>query len=120
MKFSDAKWNDIKIEMRQLMVEVAKSGQTITYSELCAMLKTAYVHFHSPMLTRLLMEIGSEEAQAGRPILPAVVVGKQSGMPGAGYFKSDDERSELEAADPKAYWEADLQRLFDYWSKHDS
>jgi hypothetical protein len=117
-KFSEAKWNDIKNEMRQIMVELAKSGQTISYSELCAMLKTAYLHYHSPMLTTLLIEIGSEEAQAGRPILPAVVVGKQSGIPGLGYFKVAI--GEAEIADPQAHWQNDLQQLFDYWSKHES
>jgi hypothetical protein len=117
MKFSDARWNDIKTEMRQIMIEVAKSRQVITYAELCATLKTAYLHYHSPLLTRLLIEIGGEEFEAGRPILPAVVVSKQSGIPGAGYFKV--ERDELEISDPRAYWEADLQRLFDYWSAHD-
>jgi hypothetical protein len=120
MKFSDAKWHDIKTEMRQIMVEVAKSGRTISYSDLCAMLKTAYVHYHSPMLTRLLIDIGSAEVHAGRPPLPAVVVSKTSGIPGAGYFKIDSEQDETTLPDPKAYWEADLQRVFDYWSSHDS
>ena len=119
MKFSDAKWNDLKTEMRQIMVAVAKSGQTISYSELCDSLKTAYVHYHSPMLVRLLNEIGSAEVQAGRPPLPAVVVSKTSRIPGAGYFMIDGGRDEAEMVDPKAYWEADLQRVFDYWSNHD-
>jgi hypothetical protein len=117
MKLSDARWNDLKIEMRQIMIEVAKSRQVITYAELCASLKTAYLHYHSQILTRLLIEIGSEEFQAGRPILPAVVVSKQSGIPGAGYFKV--ERDQPEISDPKAHWEADLQRLYHYWSSHD-
>lgn len=120
MKFADAKWEDIKAEMRAIMVEVAKSGQIITYSELCALLKTAYLHYHSPLLTQLLIEIGSAEARAGRPVLPAVVVGKQSGMPGAGYFKVDAERGENEITDPKAAWEADLQRVFEYWSQNET
>jgi hypothetical protein len=115
--FSAAKWSEIKAEMRQIMIEVARNRQTITYSELCAMLKTTYLHYHSPALTQLLVEIGTEEAKAGRPVLPAVVVGKQSGMPGAGYFKADIEEAEIN--NPKAAWEADLQRLYTYWSPHD-
>jgi hypothetical protein len=119
-KFADVQWNDIRAEMRAIMIEVAKSGQTITYSELCALLKTAYLHYHSPLLTQLLIEIGSAEARAGRPVLPAVVVGKQSGMPGAGYFKVDSAGEDSEITDPKARWEADLQRVFEYWSKNES
>ena len=91
MKLNDAKWSDLKSEMRQIMIDVAHAGQTISYSELCVSLKTAYLHHRSPMLTQLLIEIGTAEARAGRPPLPAVVVAKQSGMPGGGYFKIDRE-----------------------------
>jgi hypothetical protein len=118
-KLAGAKWATLRAEMRQIMVETARRGQLITYSELCATLKTAYLHFRSPALVRLLIEIGSEEVKAGRPVLPAVVVSKQSGMPGAGYFKISGEPGDLEgSADPQATWEADLQRVYEYWSKH--
>lgn len=106
--------------MRQIMIQVAKSERVISYSELCAMLKSAYIHFHSPFLTRLLIEIGQEEHEAGRPILPAVVVSKTSGIPGAGYFKSGDGETDESTDDPKVLWQADLERLFDYWSEHES
>ncbi len=107
--------------MRQVMINVAKSERLITYSELCAMLKTAYIHFHSPFLTGLLIDIGREEHEAGRPILPAVVVSKTSGIPGAGYFKAGEGEDTSESTDdPKALWQADLERLYEYWSKHES
>ncbi len=82
-------------------------------------LKTAYLHYHSPQIVKLLDEIGMAEHEAGRPILPAVVVGKQSGIPGAGYFRIAGEGHESEGSfDPKVNWEADLQAVFDYWSTH--
>lgn len=110
--------------MRQTMIEVARHQRTITYSELCAQLTTAYLHHRAPALTQLLIEIGAQEAKAGRPVLPAVVVAKASGMPGGGYFKSEPSpltplpHGEGNTSDPKAIWEADLQRVFEYWSKH--
>jgi hypothetical protein len=116
---AEAQWRTLRDEMRQVMVETARRGQLITYSELCASLKTAYLHYHSPQIVKLLDEIGMIEHQAGRPILPAVVVGKQSGIPGAGYFRIAGEGHEGEGSfDPKANWEADLQTVFDYWSTH--
>ncbi len=116
---AEAKWSALRDEMRQIMVDMARQGQLITYSELCAALKTSYLHYHSPQIVRLLDEIGAIERDAGRPILPAVVVGKQSGIPGAGYFKIAGERPQAEGSvDPKAMWEADLQVVFDYWSTH--
>ncbi len=123
---SKAQWSALRSEMRQIMIEVARNRQTIAYSELCAQLTTAYLHHRAPALTQLLIEIGAQEAEAGRPVLPAVVVAKASGMPGGGYFKADTgkaspltPRNEVEGSnDPKALWEADLQRVFEYWSKH--
>ncbi|MEZ4669073.1 MAG: hypothetical protein R3E39_14295 [Anaerolineae bacterium] len=116
---ADAKWSALREEMRQIMVETARRGQLITYSELCAALKTAYLHYHSPILVRLLTEVGRSEVQAGRPVLPAVVVGKQSGIPGPGYFKVGEGDAEAEGhVEPKAMWEADLEQVFEYWSKH--
>lgn len=116
---AETQWTALRDEMRQLMIETARRGQLITYSELCAELKTAYLHYHSPQIVRLLDEIGAIEHEAGRPTLPAVVVGKQSGIPGAGYFRIAGERPDAEgSADPKAMWEADLQVVFEYWSSH--
>ena len=116
---AEAQWRELREEMRQVMIETARRGQLITYSEMCALLKTAYLHYHSPQIVKLLDEIGFIEREAGRPILPAVVVGKQSGIPGAGYFRLAGEGHESENGfDPKVNWEADLQAVFDYWSSH--
>ncbi len=117
---AEAQWHLLRDEMREVMVETARQGQLITYSEMCIQLKTAYLHYHSPQIVKLLDEIGAIEHDAGRPILPAVVVGKQSGIPGAGYFRlAGVEHSNTEGAvDPKANWEADLAAVFDYWSTH--
>lgn len=113
-KLAEARWQDLKAEARQIMIDLARAGQVVTYSELCAMLTTAYIHYHSPLLVRLLDEIGVAEVQAGRPVLPALVVAKQTGIPGAGFFKIDSGEA---IDDPKAYWQRELERVFDYWSK---
>ncbi len=114
-KLAEAKWSAIKAEMREVLVEMARRGQIVTYSELCALLKTAYIHYHSPMLVKLLTEIGTTEAAAGRPMLPALVVAKGSRMPGPGFFKID---SGEEIADPQAYWQEQLDKVFEYWGRH--
>jgi hypothetical protein len=111
----DGKWQDVKTEIRHIIIEMAKAGQLITYSELTGMLQTAYVHYHSHVLTRLLVDIGSEEAAAGRPLLPALVIAKQSGRPGPGYFKLAP--GEARVGDPIVEWEAEVQRVYAYWSQ---
>ena len=117
--FVEAQWVALREEMRELMVDTARRGQLITYSELCALLKTAYLHYHSPQIVKLLDEIGRSEREAGRPILPAVVVGKHSGIPGACYFRiAGDVHDGEGSVDPKVNWEVDLQAVFEYWSTH--
>jgi hypothetical protein len=111
----DTQWNEVKAEIRQIIIDTAKARQLITYSELTRMLQTAYVHYHSHVLTRLLIDIGSEEHAAGRPILPALVVAKQTGRPGPGYFKLAP--GETEISDPIEEWEQEVQRVYQYWSQ---
>lgn len=111
----DVKWQEVKTEIRDIVIETAKARQLIAYSELTGMLQTAYVHYHSHVLTRLLIDIGSEEAAAGRPLLPALVIAKQTGRPGPGYFKLAP--GEAHTGDPIAEWEAEVQRVYSYWSQ---
>jgi hypothetical protein len=115
-KLIDVNWKAVQAEMRQLIIEAAKARQLITYSELSRMLQTAYVHYHSHVMTRLLIDIGSEEAKAGRPTLPALVIAKQTGRPGPGYFRLAPGGEET--TDPIREWEEEVQRVYDYWSKH--
>jgi hypothetical protein len=70
------------------------------------------------VLVKLLTDIGTAEVEAGRPILPALVVTKQTGLPGAGYFKIRDERGVSDDADPESSWSAEVTRVHDYWSSH--
>lgn len=115
VRLTDALWETLRAEMREIMIAAAQSARTLTYSELCLALTTATLHYHSPLLTRLLVEIGEEEMRAGRPVLPAVVVSKQTGMPGAGYFKVG--AGDQVIGDPETRWREDLERVFDYWSR---
>src|SRR4030095_7516358 len=114
-KLADTQWDAVQAEIRQLIIETAKAKQLITYSELTGMLQTAYVHYHSHVLTRMLINIGSAEQSARRPILPALVISKQSGRPGPGYFKLAP--GEAEVDDPVREWEQEVQRVYNYWSR---
>ncbi len=111
------KWDAVRAEMREIMIGAALAQRTLTYAELCAAVRSAHLHYHSPLLTRLLVEIGTAESEAGRPMLPAVVVTKQTGMPGAGFFlRENDEPIE----NPDVYWRDALEQVYSYWSEHDT
>lgn len=116
-RFAQARWEAVKEEIRHILIEVARARQVITYAELTAMLQTAYVHYHSHLLARLLVEIGWEEMDAGRPVLPALVVTKQTGLPGHGFFKLAAERG-YDISEPEAFWANAVKQVHGYWSDH--
>ncbi len=116
-QLSQANWAEVRAEIRQLLVNVARAKQVITYSELTSMLQTAYLHYHSNILARLLVDIGAEEVQAGRGVLPALVVTKQTGLPGHGFFKLAAERG-YDISDREEFWRVAVKQVHDYWSDH--
>ena len=70
--------------LREKLIEVAKRKRTILYSEVAPVVK---LQAHDFTLFRILDDINRHEHEAGRPLLTAVVVRKEDGMPGGGFFK---------------------------------
>jgi hypothetical protein len=115
MSLLDAKWDDVREEIRNILIDLARQRQTITYSELAALVQSARLHYHSHIFFQLLIDVGRIEADAGRPILPALVVTKQTGMPGGGYFTLSEN---VDSGDLRAEWENDLHEVYVYWGEH--
>ena len=65
-----------KDEIREVLLQRARAGLTIYYSELGELLKI------SPLGKPILDEISREERGRGRPDLTYLVVSKRSGLPG--------------------------------------
>jgi hypothetical protein len=89
-----------------LFVEATRAGRTITYTELAGRA--------GPPLTRrqvhrqLLTPLAARCRHAGLPDLSALVVRKDTGMPGAGWHTPN------RAADPDRAWAEALARCFAY------
>jgi len=116
-KASQARWETVKDEIRDILIRYARDRKTITYSELTRMLQTTYIHYHSHILVRLLDEIGSEDDAENRPGLPALVVTKQTGLPGGGFFAGlASEVSENPDA-METYWRKQVEAVFNYWAE---
>lgn len=86
--------------MRELLLEVAATGTTVTYDDLRARLGL------EGDLVPLLRTLSEREDDAGRGLLTAVVVQASSGRPGAGWFRLAAERGR-DLTDPGAAWEAE-------------
>lgn len=113
--FSDANWTALKQEMRDILIGMAKLRQPITYSALAANLQTSFVHHRAPYFQRLLDEVCREDEAAGHAVLAVLVVRKDTGICGSGFFLHAANEGH-DVSDPQAYWRAEFERVCDYWS----
>jgi hypothetical protein len=100
---------DVSLAIRRawpVFLEAARTGRTITYSELAGRA--------GPPVTRrqvhrqLLTPLAERCRRAGLPDLSALVVRKDTGMPGAGWHGPNP------SGDPDGAWALALAKCFDY------
>lgn len=99
--------------------EIARQGDMVYYSEIAPLLgiDTGDPYFGA-RVGRVLDEVNHAEHAAGRPLLSAVVIAKDTGMPGEGFFTCARDLRRYAGRDDLAYWVEELRRVHDYWSKH--
>lgn len=114
--FSTVEWQTLKAEMRGILIGVARMCSTITYSELAAEIRTAHMHQRAPLFHKLIREMDADETRASRPSLAALVVRKDSGIPGQGFY-SGANAAEGDSFDPEAYWRAEFDKVCEYWGE---
>jgi hypothetical protein len=96
--------------LRALLVEVAARGGTISYDEVRSELDL------SGDIVPPLRELSVDEDEAGRGLLSAVVVRRDTGRPGAGWFRLAADRGR-DSADPDQTWQAERARLREIHSR---
>lgn len=100
--------------VREKLIAVAKHRDTIFYSEVA---RLADLHVRSQALFNILDDIDRYEHAAQRPLLTAVVVRKQDGMSGQGFFKLATQlRLHREGEDRKRYWIWERDRVYAEWA----
>lgn len=102
-------------EMRAILIGYAKRRQTITYSELAPMISSASLHHRAPIFHKMLDIMSTEDAEQGMPSLASLVVRKDSGIPGMGYFAISS-REDGVIEDHETYWRRRFEELCDYWA----
>ena len=113
---ADADWQEIKAELVNLLIGLARYGQTIAYSELALRVQTVGIHHRAPAFAQILQELCADEIAAERPILGVLVVNKQTGICGAGFFKWCAAQG-YDVREPEQFWQAEYERVCDYWSE---
>lgn len=112
-------WLTAKAEIRGLCISVARSGQTISYTELAAQITRISVHPGAYVFHALLREMCRNEEAAGRGLLCAVVVSRKTKRPGAGFYRLMQQQGR-DCQDPEACWQQEVMQLYRTWQDIES
>ena len=97
------------------MIAVSRQRDTIAYSDLVHSITSCILEPHDPRLARMLGDISTEEDEAGRGMLSAVVVHKGDRIPGPGFFTLARSRGR-DTIDEDKCWIEELQKVYNAWS----
>jgi hypothetical protein len=106
-------WGEAKTRLLALLLDAATSQTTVTYGE------AARVAFHgrfsarSGALMDLLGEVDSEQEAARGVMIASLVVRKDTGMPGEGYFAFADDELGRDVSDREAFWRDEVAAVWD-------
>jgi hypothetical protein len=108
-------------QLYRQLIDVAAAQSTVPYADLAGSLG---LDMSSPddrlRIGEMLDEINRSEQGAGRPMISAVVVHSQEGLPGAGFFVCARELGVLTARnrqDELAFFVDELRRVHAYWAR---
>jgi hypothetical protein len=106
-----AVWADARAAARDAILTRAHAGGTITYAELAEAVSVTGFRPRSWGLMALLGEVCDAEDPVRGVSLATLVVRKDTGMPGEGYF-AYAEREGLDTSDRVAFWRDQAQRVW--------
>ena len=109
-KAATESYKEIRTRVRNILADYAKRKKTVTYSGL---VWEAGLPFdaYSTAMNELLCDISTSEHGFGRPMLSALVVGKDGGIPGSGFYKAAKALG-YDASDQLSFWADQVSRTF--------
>ena len=100
--------------------EVAKCGRLICYAEAAVLIGISISSAQGRRsLAKILKEVCGSEIRSGRPMLGSLVVRKDTGMPGTGFFREAIVLGNFAGGseeDNRSFWSAEVKRVYQYWS----
>jgi len=106
-------------QIYEKLKEVAREGKVIYYSDIAPL---AGLDMGSPSdryeIGAILDDINRQERELGRPMLSAVVVHKDSLMPGQGFFTLARALGLFAGNDRDKFYIQELRKVHDYWASH--
>jgi len=108
-------WEQARASMRTAMLARARMRETITYAELAQAVGETGFRPRSWALMAMLGEVCRDEDPVHDVWIASLVVRKDTGMPGEGYF-SYAEREGLDVSDRVGFWRERVQRVWNAYS----
>lgn len=108
------------LEVRSLLIECAETRTTLDYGEIARRLGRKPGNAFSHWIGGLLEELNQDEHALGRPLLGALAVNTQTGVPNPAFFHLA-EKLEAFGGGPKfeenVFWAEEMMRVFSHWRK---
>lgn len=101
-----------KQELREMLSEAARARSTVTYSDVSLRVFGGRVPARSRLIMDLLSEVDEEEQHARGVIIASLVVRRDTGIPGAGYFTFLANRFGKDVSDPENAWRIEAERVW--------
>ena len=105
--------------IRQHLIEVARAKNLTTYTEagnwvgLDMAWEVARIQ-----IAQLLDSINEDEIDQGRPMLSSLVIYKDEGRPGSGFFKCARGLGKLVGNNEDSFWAKEVKAVHEWWSTH--
>ncbi len=107
-------WEKAEVEIREILVKLAKIPHTIYYSDLVENITTISLEPHSYALFQILGEISKDEDHGHRGMLSALVINRDTGIPGQGFFDLSEKLGKG-ISDKDKCWITELNKVHAYW-----
>ena len=97
--------------------ETARAGGLITYKEIAKAVGLDWRRNYGKcrQIFRILREISTSEVQQGHPMLSAIAVCLDTGIPGPGFFALARNLGVYSGDDDLAFWKHELNEVYNYW-----
>jgi len=98
------------------LVALALARQVRPYKAVADLLQVTPINVRIRMA---LQEIDAAETRLGHPLLCAVIIRQDTGVPGDGFFRNALELGrDFADQDHEWFWDEELQAVFDFWEIH--
>ncbi len=110
-------WSRAAVELEAVLAAHARRRETVTYGELVRELTAITLQPHSYALPALLQEVDRRTFASEGVMLAAIVRHKGGdGMRGNRFFTTAEELGR-DVVDRRAFWEAEVARVFDRYAR---